>query len=961
MALTTVDAFVELVRKSDLVEADRLSAYLDKLKGSKELVSEPQRLAELLVRDCLLTKFQTDQLLAGKWKGFHVGKYKVLELLGTGGMGKVYLAEHKFMRRRVALKVLPRSRVASDSSLLERFYREAKALGALDHPNIVRAYDHDHENELHFLVMEFVDGPSLQDMIRIGGPISWNAAVHYLYQGALGLQHAHEVGLVHRDIKPGNLLVDRGGTVKILDMGLARFFRDEEDMLTKKYDENVLGTADYLAPEQAIDSHNVDIRDDIYSLGGTIYFTLTGQSPFGEGTVAQKLIWHQTRRPRSLKEIRPQTPDALVDIIGKMMAKEVGDRYQVPGDVARAVEPLLQGASPPPPEEQMPILSPLSRIGLGTETTPPAPSSRPNPTAKPAPNPALTKSNPPPGAPAADEAKKTRVSPVPSNPAPPVGGGKPPAAEPVFGQRSQPATPQRPPSTPPPHDVPEPLPVPDTPTGGGDWPDLAAEATPLSPVPKKRPPTPTSTPAPAFSPPQSDNPFAWNTAPATTRGGVTRGKSKTSARSVVTLKKQKVVLSELLKKRWLWIGVGVGVLLVVVVGIVLFLVMHNRGDASKSRASSSPSGATKPPAPADTLFVSRGKVEPGDVETIAEALKKVKEDSRLTKIVLRPDTYEEALRLNRANVKANLVIEAPPGDDGLSAVIVPPKNLGPTDPLLQIDSGATVKLKGLVFDGQKKVDTLAIIRGNCNSMVLEDVHLRGFRKVGLLLDNCQGGTRKGQEATFRGLRCDTQMDKAQAALAIVDFKGGGQSAANQNLIFQGCRFEGPCDATVRFEGNALVRNCTFQNNLFYRGLHNAFAYPKDVAAGTSLIGLRIVNNTICDYQCGFMIQQQLDILASGVELENNLFYRIAQGVGVVAGTVTPENLAEIIVGAGNIRDTKSPEGNWQALPKFKLQAVTFELPMKSKDAPDFLRFPKTSELATAGNKKSHVGAFPPMD
>src|SRR5262249_19819163 len=141
MALATVDAFIELVRKSDLVEADRLTSYLDKLKAGNGLVSDPQTLADLLVRDCLLTKFQTDQLLAGKWKGFHVGKYKVLELLGTGGMGKVYLAEHKFMRRRVALKVLPRSRVASDSSLLERFYREAKALGALDHPNIVRAFD----------------------------------------------------------------------------------------------------------------------------------------------------------------------------------------------------------------------------------------------------------------------------------------------------------------------------------------------------------------------------------------------------------------------------------------------------------------------------------------------------------------------------------------------------------------------------------------------------------------------------------------------------------------------------------------------------------------------------------------------------------------------------------------------------------------------------------------------------
>jgi hypothetical protein len=195
----------------------------------------------------------------------------------------------------------------------------------------------------------------------------------------------------------------------------------------------------------------------------------------------------------------------------------------------------------------------------------------------------------------------------------------------------------------------------------------------------------------------------------------------------------------------------------------------------------------------------------------------------------------------------------------------------------------------------------------------------------------------------------------------VSFKGGTQSAANQYLHFQGCRFEGPCDATVRFEGNATLRNCTFQNNLFYRGLQNAFAYPKDVAAGTSLIELRIVNNTICDYQCGFMIQQQLDLLASSIEVENNLFYRISQGVGVAGGIVTPENLVAIMSGDGNVREAKSPDGNFSALTKFKVQGMAFELPMKSKDAPDFLRYPKSSELATAGAKKAPVGAFPPMD
>jgi serine/threonine protein kinase len=212
-------------------------------------------------------------------------------------MGTVFLCEHTSMRRRVAIKVLPVAK-AKDPSYLERFYREARAVAALDHPNIVRAYDIDQDEKLHFLVMEYVDGASLQEIVKRAGPLEPLRAAHYMCQAAFGLQHAHEAaGLVHRDIKPGNILVDRTGAVKVLDMGLARFFHDEEDVLTKKYDENVLGTADYLAPEQALDSHAVDIRADIYSLGATFYFCLTGKTPFSEGTVAQKLIWHQTRAP----------------------------------------------------------------------------------------------------------------------------------------------------------------------------------------------------------------------------------------------------------------------------------------------------------------------------------------------------------------------------------------------------------------------------------------------------------------------------------------------------------------------------------------------------------------------------------------------------------------------------------------------------------------------------------------
>jgi serine/threonine protein kinase len=358
----TTDEFLDLVLKSAVVEDRRLGAYLEKLRTQGGWPADPRQAAALLVRDGLLTNFQAEQILQGKWKRFTIGKYKVLERLGQGGMGSVYLCEHKLMRRRVAVKVLPTAK-ANDPSSLERFYREARAVAALDHPNIVRAYDIDQDEKLHFLVMEHVDGASLQEIIKKNGPMDVLRACHYIRQAALGLQHAHDAaGLVHRDIKPGNILVDRNGIVKILDMGLARFFYDEEDILTKKYDENVLGTADYLAPEQATDSHGVDIRADIYSLGATFYYCLTGRTPFQEGTVAQKLIWHQTRLPKPIRSFRPEVPEGVVAVIDKSMSKDVAARYQSPLEMAEALSEWTTTPIPPPPENEMPKLS-LAAMG----------------------------------------------------------------------------------------------------------------------------------------------------------------------------------------------------------------------------------------------------------------------------------------------------------------------------------------------------------------------------------------------------------------------------------------------------------------------------------------------------------------------------------------------------------------------------------------------------------------------
>ncbi len=330
--------FIELVRKSDVADSKRLDAYLQQIRVP--LPATAAETAGQLVEAGLLTTYQAEQILQGKWKRFSIGKYRILDRLGKGGMGSVFLCEHKLMHRRVAVKVLPAAR-ANDPIALERFYREARAAAALDHPNIVHAYDIDQDESLHFLVMEYVEGSNLQDIVTTRGPLDVAHACHYMRQTAQGLEHAHHQGMVHRDIKPSNLLVDRKGLVKILDMGLARFFREGEQTLTKGFDENVLGSVDYLAPEQAEDSHDVDIRADIYSLGATFYFLLTGRTLFGEGTAAQKLMWHLQKEPRPITEIRADVPASLERVIARMLAKKPTQRYQLPSEVADALLPFV--------------------------------------------------------------------------------------------------------------------------------------------------------------------------------------------------------------------------------------------------------------------------------------------------------------------------------------------------------------------------------------------------------------------------------------------------------------------------------------------------------------------------------------------------------------------------------------------------------------------------------------------
>lgn len=337
----TAASFLAGVKQSGLIAADRLDALVNEIHQAGIDCNDSCAIATALVDRKALTEWQSDKLLQGRHKGFILGRYRLLSLLGAGEMSAVYLAEHILMERRCAIKVLPANKV-QDTSYLGRFHREARAVASMNHPNIVRAYDVDMQTEsgtdIHFLVMEYVEGRNIEQIVKEQGPLDYVSAVDYVRQAADGLGHAHQSGMVHRDVKPGNLLIDSTGVVKLLDLGLARFFKtSDEESLTIKHDEKVLGTADYLAPEQAVDSHQVDARADIYSLGCTMYFALTGHPPFTDGTLVQRLLAHQTKVPPSVRYERPDIDDALLEILDKMMAKKAADRYQSASEVSDAL------------------------------------------------------------------------------------------------------------------------------------------------------------------------------------------------------------------------------------------------------------------------------------------------------------------------------------------------------------------------------------------------------------------------------------------------------------------------------------------------------------------------------------------------------------------------------------------------------------------------------------------------
>ena len=334
--------FVEGIRQSGLLgpeQVDQIVAWAD----------APDADAQVIARDIVhrgwLTAFQVKLFWKGRGKEIFLNQYVLIERLGEGGMGEVYRAKHRRMDRDVALKIIRKDRLSSPDAV-KRFLREITAAAHLTHENVVMAYDADQCGDRHFFAMEYVDGTNLARLVKEKGPLPVLQACNCIRQAALGLQHAFERNMVHRDIKPSNLLLSKTGVVKILDMGLARVHEGEgapgESRITQEG--LVIGTPDYLAPEQARNARTADIRADIYALGCTFYYLLTGAPPFKGDTPTEKLLRHTTEPVPTIA--RPDVAPAVEAIVQKMMAKRPEDRFQTPAEVVFALQ-SFSGVAPP--------------------------------------------------------------------------------------------------------------------------------------------------------------------------------------------------------------------------------------------------------------------------------------------------------------------------------------------------------------------------------------------------------------------------------------------------------------------------------------------------------------------------------------------------------------------------------------------------------------------------------------
>lgn len=337
-----LEQFVKQIEASGVLPSETLADFVPPKASPKDAAE----LARELVRQKKLTKFQAEQLSQGKGKSLVLGNYVLLDKIGQGGMGAVYKAQHRRMKRIVALKMLPPS-MLKDPAAAARFQREVEAAAKLRHPNIVAADDADEASGVHFLAMEFVEGQDLSALVKTSGPLPVAKAVNCILQAARGLDFAHKKGVIHRDIKPANLLLDASGTVKILDMGLARIESGADAGTQAELTGTgmVMGTVDYMAPEQALSTRNADARADIYSLGLSLYYLIAGKPAYDGETLMAKLLAHRDHPIPALQDAQARVPKPLEEVFRNMVAKKIEDRYQHMSVVVEALEGLGLGGS----------------------------------------------------------------------------------------------------------------------------------------------------------------------------------------------------------------------------------------------------------------------------------------------------------------------------------------------------------------------------------------------------------------------------------------------------------------------------------------------------------------------------------------------------------------------------------------------------------------------------------------
>ena len=882
-----IESFVAVLKKSGLVESDRLQKAVASYTAGGGSTEDSTKLAEHLISNSTVTRWQAEKLLQGKHKGYFLGKYRLLSLLGKGGMSSVYLAEHTLMRRRCALKVLPTKRV-HDSSYLARFHREAQAVASLDHPNIVRAYDVDHqadrENEIHFLVMEYVEGDSLQELVQKNGVCGFLDAAEYTRQSALGLHHAHEAGMVHRDVKPANLLVDPNGVVKVLDLGLARFFTgdENEESLTVAHDEKVLGTADYLAPEQALDSHTVDARADLYGLGCTLYFLLTGRPPFIEGTLTQRLMAHQTKTPPAVESLRTDTPASLAAIVRKMMEKKAENRHATARELADALFAWIDenaddawrkahsgiygtsrkkevGANATAVPVAKPVIAmPVASPSVFDFTQPAAPVRKP-PSTKPD---SATKLTLP------SSAASQSVDPELSNFFASISG-----SQPVVTPKSSPKQPvASPPSLlkPPPH------------LAAKSSFKLPATAKPESDkslpqqIEPTAPPLATASEFPEFS---STVPTVK---PASSSSIISRATASTS--DVVPRPTKVASPPSLFKSKTLPVSILAGI-----AGgfcVLLLLVSYSIGWLGDSTANTKGSPPTKWPADKREITVGGNKA---DFRSIVEALRAVRlrfepsgpEDQFVIRIAA--GIYKERISIDASQrksktAKAKQKTDKPADPDwpegikliGEEGTILEP----PGDaPVIRLKEISRLVIEGIEVNATDK--SVAIeMSGYMPDTQLNSLTIRGFADTGISCVGVHGtafGDSQSREVVFDKLRLEPN---SGASTAVGIRMRGNALNSSSFIIVRGCRFVGSLSAGIAFSGTEPY-SITMTENIFSQvrdGVHFEAAPWKNIV---------LVNNTFHDGRHGILFSKMPVDSAVNLTFRRNLFSQMSVAEGMV--------------------------------------------------------------------------------